>query len=305
MTTKRRLLSESESEDGGSPTNTSKPPKTPNFPSNPADQETYEEEQPSLPCSAVHSVRASIRVLRKKEERKESEGASDDTLDPQCVDDCLADEELLSNNEKVQRKKRAWGLWSAEDQKLFFVALNECGKDFPAIETFFQTKGKKGKFPVSISGSVYKTKEQIRTFYYRTWHKIAKDIEFPESLKKSSRELYALINYGELRKKVGKHFDLKMISKLQELVFDGHTTIRFKGKTIHLRTPTCPALIRLSYGGSSLTGKTFAGPLGVKGSSSEITLPSKVTIELSPLLVNGNSFFYSDMLFNFRKIPHI
>jgi hypothetical protein len=287
MTTKRRLQSESESGDGGSPTNTSKPAKTPTTsPQNP-NPETVDEEQPNQPCSANHSLRISERVLRKKEERKESEGGSDDPQDPQCVDDCVADEHL-SNNEKVQRKKRAWGLWSAEDQRLFFVALNECGKDFPAIEAFFQTKGKKGKFPVApVPGTVYKTKEQIRTFYYRTWHKISKDIVFPESLKKSSKELYALINYGELRKKVGKMFDLKIAGKLQELVFDGHTTVRFKGKTIHLRTPTCPALIRLTSGESNPAGKTFAGPQGTKGSSCEISLPTKVTIELSPLLVNG------------------
>ena len=282
MTTKRRLQSESESGDGGSPPNTTKIQKTsnPNLPDAPLDDDL-----PNLPSSAAHNLRVSVRVLRKKEERKESEGGavSDDTQDPQGIDDCNSNN---NDNDQVQRKKRAWGLWSAEDQGVFFVALNECGKNFDAIQLFFQTKAKKGNKAPPV-GNVYKHKEQIRTFYYRTWHKISKYIEFPENLKKSSRELYALINYGELRKKVGNNLDWKKGGKLQELVFNGHTTVRCKGKTIRLRTPTCPALKRLNFGGNNTTGKILPGSQGSRGNPKEVVLPPKVTIELTPLLVNG------------------
>ena len=69
---------------------------------------------------------------------------------------------------------------------------------------------------------------QRRNYYYRTWKYISKYIAFPEQLqlKKSSRELYGLINFGELRKKVGSTVDEKKGAKLQELVFTGHTTVR-------------------------------------------------------------------------------
>ena len=290
MTTKRRLQSEGESGDSGcSPTNATKIAKTLN-------SEPLEEDLPNLPSAVGHNLRVSVRVLRKKEERKESEGASDDTPDPQVTEECPSNSVDDSNNDKVQRKKRAWGLWSAEDQRLFFMALNECGKNFDAIELFFQTKLKKGKPPPSTSATtngpqtsvtVYKHKEQIRTFYYRTWHKISKYIKFPDNLKKSSRELYALINYGELRKKVGNTLDAKKGGKLEELVFNGHTTVRCKGKSIRLRTPTCPALKRLSFDGNDPAGKTLSGPPGVKGCPKEFQLPQKVTLNLSPLLVNG------------------
>jgi hypothetical protein len=102
--------------------------------------------------------------------------------------------------------------------------------------------------------------------------------------------LYALINYGELRKKVGNTLDAKKGGKLEELVFNGHTTVRCKGKSIRLRTPTCPALKRLSFDETDPTGKTLSGgPQGIKGCPKEFHLPQKVTLVLSPLLVNGNN----------------
>ena len=293
MTTKRRLQSEGESGDSScSPTNAIKLQKTLN-------PEPTDEEPPNLPSAAGHNLRVSVRVLRKKEERKESEGPSDETPDMQltqgsedCPSNCVDD----PKSEKAERKKRGWDLWSDEDQTLFFVALNECGKNFDAIKLFFETKLKKGKTPATTSasssaaqpsGTVYKHKEQIRTFYYRTWHKISKHIKFPDNLKKSSQELYALINYGELRKKVGNILDAKKGGKLEELVFHGHTTVRCKGKSIRLRTPTCPALKRLTFNGTDPAGKALSGPAGVKGCPKEFDLPHKVTLLLTPLLVNG------------------
>ena len=134
-----------------------------------------------------------------------------------------------------KRVKRAWELWSSEDKNHFFEALNECGKNFDAMQQSFQSK----KFK--------KNKEQIRTFYYRTWHKISKHINFPKDLKikKSCCELYGLCNYGVLRKKTGSQLDDRYGANLQQLVFEGHTTVRVRGRMYRLKTPTCAALKKM------------------------------------------------------------
>jgi len=67
-------------------------------------------------------------------------------------------------------------LWSAEDTNSFFEGLNEFGKDFESIQWFMVNRAKrKGSCEQAI-----KSKEQLRHFYYRTWHKICKYIEFPK-----------------------------------------------------------------------------------------------------------------------------
>lgn len=110
-----------------------------------------------------------------------------------------------SSGEKEEGKKarRQWESWSTEDKNTFFEGLYEHGKDFEAIQNNIALKYKKKGKPASM----VKNKEQVRHFYYRTWHKITKYIDFDNvfsrGLKKSSQELYGLICYGELRKKVG------------------------------------------------------------------------------------------------------
>lgn len=60
-----------------------------------------------------------------------------------------------------------------------------------------------------------------------------------------NQELYGLINYGELRKKQRK-LNSKTASKLCELVENGMTSIKIKGKTCRIKTPVCRALKRLN-----------------------------------------------------------
>lgn len=48
------------------------------------------------------------------------------------------------------------------------------GKDFEAIQNNIALKYKKKGKPASM----VKNKEQVRHFYYRTWHKITKYIDF-------------------------------------------------------------------------------------------------------------------------------
>ena len=194
------------------------------------------------------TVRSSARVyhqrLRIDEQRKESD---------------LPAVEVVNLEPK---SKRAWEQWSWEDKAIFFEALNECGKNFDAMQIFFHKKNRKNK-----------NKEQIRTFYYRTWHKICKYVDFQSEydLKKSSKELYGLINFGELRKRLGSQLDDKTGMKLRELIFKGHTNVRIKGKTYRLRTPTCAALKKLN--------ESTVINLHHNGTN---TVPAKLVLNLTP-----------------------
>lgn len=167
-------------------------------------------------------------------------------------------------------KKRS-ELWSAEETNAFFEGLNEFGKDYESIQWFMANKGKrKGACELLI-----KSKEQLRHFYYKTWHNICQYIEFPKGNRsgvhriyslfsflflllliitllsfhtetpKVVQELYGLINYGELKKRVG-FCNEKNWSKLYEMIYHGSTRVRSKGKMWRVKTPHCRALRKLN-----------------------------------------------------------
>ena len=163
---------------------------------------------------------------------------------------------------KVKSLKRSCELWSMEDKNTFFKALNEYGKDFDALQSYFLCQGKKKGLP----DVMIKNKEQIRHFYYRTWLKISKHLKFSEDVKKTSQELYGLINYGELRRKLPRLHE-KAHLKLNELVYWGSTQVRLRGKTMRIKTPICRALRKLNQ---------------LEDWQEEIKLPPRVTIELRP-----------------------
>lgn len=179
-----------------------------------------------------------------------------------------------SNGEKEEGKKarRQWESWSTEDKNTFFEGLYEHGKDFEAIQNNIALKYKKKGKPASM----VKNKEQVRHFYYRTWHKITKYIDFDNvfsrGLKKSSQELYGLICYGELRKKVGGCMDDKNATKLNELIQVGATTVRYKGRNLRIKAPMCRAL------------KKLCDPDGLSDEEDQkpVRLPLKVPVELQP-----------------------
>lgn len=64
-------------------------------------------------------------------------------------------------------------------------------------------------------------------------------------VKKTTQELYGLINYGELRRKLPRMHD-KVHMKLNELVYWGSTQVRLRGKTMRIKTPICRALRKLN-----------------------------------------------------------
>ncbi|KAJ2945268.1 hypothetical protein O0L34_g9346 [Tuta absoluta] len=132
-------------------------------------------------------------------------------------------------------------LWSTDEKNLFFEALNEYGKDFDAITAYICAKmKKKGMADVNL-----KTKTQVSHFYYRTWHKLSKHVQFDENVKKVAQELYALINYGELRKKLVS-VNEKTCARLGEMVLGGSMVIRARGRNVRVRTPMCRALRKLN-----------------------------------------------------------
>lgn len=181
-----------------------------------------------------------------------------------------AEKEEQAGNQK--RARRQWESWSAEDKNSFFEGLYEHGKDFEAIQNNIAMRYKKRGKPANM----VKNKEQVRHFYYRTWHKISKHIDFANVYsrvpKKSSQELYGLICYAELRKKVGGLMDDKNVAKLNELIQQGATTVRSKGRNLKIKAPMCRAL------------KKLCDPDGVSDEEDQkpVRLPLKVAVELQP-----------------------
>ncbi|XP_008546154.1 protein cramped [Microplitis demolitor] len=162
----------------------------------------------------------------------------------------------------VRSLKRSCELWSLEDKNTFFKAVNEYGKDFDGLQGYFLNQGKKKGLPENM----IKNKEQIRHFYYRTWLKISKHLKFSEDVKKTSQEIYGLINYGELRRKLPRIHE-KFLLKLNELIYWGSTQVRLRGKTMRIKTPICRALRKLNQ---------------LEDWQEEIKLPPRVTVELRP-----------------------
>uniref|UniRef100_A0A672GAG4 Protein cramped-like n=1 Tax=Salarias fasciatus TaxID=181472 RepID=A0A672GAG4_SALFA len=181
-----------------------------------------------------------------------------------------AEKDEQAGNQK--RARRQWESWSTEDKNSFFEGLYEHGKDFEAIQNNIAMKYKKRGKPANM----VKNKEQVRHFYYRAWHKISKHIDFTNAysrvLKKSSQELYGLICYAELRKKVGGLMDDKNVAKLNELIQQGATTVRSKGRNLRIKAPMCRAL------------KKLCDPDGVSDEEDQkpVRLPLKVAVELQP-----------------------
>ena len=241
---------------------------------------------------------------------------------------------VTSDDRKKQRS-----LWTIPETQAFFDALAEHGKDFLAIQSFIQNKlspdsSKKNKsststsrsapVPVSststsssalltfghvhgggtVSGNEVKSREQVRHFYYRTWHKISGSCQFSEVLKsqvtsvpadavtedspekiqetlkeidKGVLELYGLINYGEIWKKFPSKWDSRIKSHLKELVLEGSTVIKSgpKAKAIKIKTPVCKALKKLN-------GLILDGDLAQGANPLIHQLPDDIMVQLLP-----------------------
>ncbi|XP_015603820.1 protein cramped-like [Cephus cinctus] len=216
-----------------------------------------EDPQVQIDVKTSDSKNCQAKIVRPTKKMRMDSGDSGQLYDrKESKDDENAEAKI------VRSFKRSCELWSMEDKNTFFKALNEFGKDFDALQSFFLSQGKKKGLP----DNMIKNKEQIRHFYYRTWLKISKHLKFSEDVKKASQELYGLINYGELRRKLPRIHE-KVHLKLNELVYWGSTQVRLRGKTMRIKTPICRALRKLNQ---------------LEDWQEEIKLPSRVTIELRP-----------------------
>ncbi|XP_071951485.1 uncharacterized protein [Antedon mediterranea] len=204
-------------------------------------------------CNGHHIIehRANLPFLRSSVKRPKR----DNTPPPKPKE--TGKEKVAKVEPKAERKR--WEAWSNQDKNYFFKFLNEHGKDFDAIQKHIEIQHKKN---VDSSTQV-KNKDQVRHLYYRTLHKIAKFIEPKPELSKTARELYALINYGELRKKIKTVINVKIGQKLNELVNNGVTTVRFKGKNVRIKTPVCKALKKLQDAECPKEDKPFRIPLKI------------------------------------------
>eukprot|EP00794_Sanderia_malayensis_P007503 gene7503-8334_t len=143
------------------------------------------------------------------------------------------------------KQKRHWEYWAKADKDTFFEAICEYGKDFDKIYSFMERKAKcRAK---SVKDFEPRNKDQIRYFYYRTWKQISKAITLqPSESKRVNHEIYCMICYGELRKKDVGGFGIKDLKKLDELVTTGLTAVRYRGRKIRVKPPTCKFLKKLS-----------------------------------------------------------
>ncbi|TMW43236.1 hypothetical protein DOY81_011683 [Sarcophaga bullata] len=208
-----------------------------------------------------HGTRTSARVIQKMRQDQQTRPV---TPPPNEREPSSARRDERSTTQKTPSQVRAnRPTWSNVERNHFFDALNEFGKDFEAIGNFINAKLKRRSPATDVT---FKTKDQVRQHYYQTYHKICKYTRFSEEVRKPVQELYALINYGEMRRKLqfvtDKHF-----MKLRNLIYHGHISVRCKGKNIRIKTPSCKALRRLNQLDDSLE---------------DIRLPSKIEVIISP-----------------------
>ncbi|KOB72055.1 Protein cramped, partial [Operophtera brumata] len=153
-----------------------------------------------------------------------------------------SDAEELKFPTVKQRMPKA--LWSTDEKSLFFEALNEYGKDFDALTSYICAKMKKKGMP--------------------------------DSNLKTKTQLYALINYGELRKKLVS-VNEKTCGRLGEMVLGGSMVVRARGRNLRVRTPMCRALRRLNQ----ITGRGHApgaGDVKTSGRLGEMVLGGSMVV---------------------------
>ncbi|OQR72044.1 hypothetical protein BIW11_01381 [Tropilaelaps mercedesae] len=195
----------------------------------------------------------------------------DDTSSPKAFTTRRLQQDIAVSSPKStnpERTRRSWDLWTPESKDWFFDALCEFGKDFDAIYNSMAAKSRKSK--TQQGEMTFKNKDQVRYFYYRTWHKVSKALGDLGDMKKSVQELYGLINYSEMRKKIGfKALNPTNAPRLLELVVTGQTVIKVKGKNYRVKTPVCRALRLIN----NVPDKGWEGP----------KIPPQITIELRPI----------------------
>nr|CAD7200552.1 unnamed protein product [Timema douglasi] len=137
--------------------------------------------------------------------------------------------------------------------------------------------------------SMSKTKDQVRHFYYRAWHKVSKHLKFPEDpgnkhsnipedpgMKKATQELYSLINYGEMRRKIGPITE-KLCSQTERAGVSWICPDPSQGQNY----PDQDSDVAPQH---CLHHETFAAnvPARPTENEEEVRLPNRISIELRP-----------------------
>jgi hypothetical protein len=170
----------------------------------------------------------------------------------------------------IKKEKQKPETWNKIEQQIFFNALGQTGKNFESLTQYFNARQKRYKLDTNSDGALpctQRSKEQIRHFYYRTWHKVAKYVTIPlikenaatsdatttnqqtnsiasnytiiiDNLPLRDIQVKCLIAYNTLMNK-SHRWNKKTALKLVELVNHGWTTVREKGKINRLRMPIC------------------------------------------------------------------
>lgn len=165
--------------------------------------------------------------------------------------------------------------WSNEEMGFFFEALNEHGRDFEQISRIINSKMRRK----SPSDHDFKTKDHVRQVYDRTFQKASRYLKFSDDVKKPAQELYTLINYGEMKRKVVMSKEKIFLKFFKNLVYKGFVMIRWKGKNIKVKTPSCRALRKLNQ----LEGNT----------DDNIQLPQRIDVNLRPVDVKSWGYVQS------------
>ncbi|XP_055304646.1 protein cramped isoform X2 [Sitodiplosis mosellana] len=207
----------------------------------------------SLTSMSSPAVRTSARVIQKMKM---------DSIRPTTPPPADKDEHHRNAQKTPNQHRPSKTIWNNIERNLFFDAINEYGKDFESIANYINGKQKRK----NATDPTYKAKEHVRLLYYQTFTKISKYLRFSEDVAKKVQELYAIINYGEMRKKIPVD-NQKFYMKLRELVYRGSVTWRVKGKNCRIKTPSCPALRKINQ---------------VEKWQEDIKLPAKVDVDLRP-----------------------
>ncbi|KAJ8028599.1 Protein cramped-like [Holothuria leucospilota] len=216
-----------------------------------------------------HNLRSRMKKV-KKEEVKEAPTVSSSPASTNKKEHGKSGESPKGEKTEVKKVKR-WEAWTLEDTDDFFDALCEHGRDFDAIQRHIE-KGHKKR---GLAPEQSRNKDQVRHLYYRTVHKVFKFIEPRKDLNRNDGELHALINYGELRRKLkGIAMQKQKWRKLTELIQTGVTSLRINGRNVRLKTPVCKALKDLFVYKEGKEPVKHVRPQ---------KLPAKVTIDLRPI----------------------
>jgi hypothetical protein len=124
--------------------------------------------------------------LRKKAKKRDRSPISNDITSKQIVTNTNSAQpsspsshgttQIASINKKEKQRPETW---NKIEQQIFFNALRQNGKNFESITQHFNARQKKYKVEDGGGVNVQRSKEQIRHFYYRTWHKVIKYVSLP------------------------------------------------------------------------------------------------------------------------------